>query len=151
MDTVVLIEHDPARQVVLAMILRALGYCVLEAGNQDEAVRESDNHPGSIALALCDGQAPAAGSATFTQRFNGFHPETRFAVLCDSWVTPVNDETRVIAGQMRKPIDVDVFANSLRELLEKAHQPKVRKAAINADEILTVCLTWLAITAAEIL
>jgi len=148
MDTVVLIEHDPAHLVVLTMILRALGYAVLEAGNEDEAVRESENHTGPIALALCDAQAPAPGSATFTQRFNRLHPETRFAVLCDSGVIPATADARLIAGHMRKPIDVDVLANTLRELLETARQLKVRRAAINADEILTVCLTWLAITAA---
>jgi response regulator RpfG family c-di-GMP phosphodiesterase len=149
MDTVVLIENDPPRLVVMAMILRALGYGVLEAGNEDEAVRESENHADPIALALCDAQAPAAGSAAFTQRFNCFHPETRFAVLCDSRVT-ATAEARVIAGHMRKPVDVDILSNSLRELLAATHQLKVRKAGINMDEILTVCLIWLAITAAEI-
>src|SRR5437588_5739697 len=34
--TLVVIEHDPARLVMLAMILRALGYGVLEAGDEDE-------------------------------------------------------------------------------------------------------------------
>ena len=149
MDTVVVIENDPPRLVVLAMILRALGYCVLEAGNEDEAVRESENHADPIALALCDAQASAAGSAAFTQRCNCFHPETRFAVLCDSRVT-ATAEARVIAGHMRKPVDVDILANSLRELLAATRQVKVRRAAINLDVILTVCLIWLAITAAEI-
>jgi DNA-binding NtrC family response regulator len=150
MDTVVVIENDPPRLVVLAMILRALGYCVLEAGNEDEAVRESENHADPIALALCDAQASAAGSPAFTQRFNCLHPETRFAVLCDSRVTPATAEARAIAGHMRKPVDVDILANSLRDLLAAARQLKVRKAGINMDEILTVCLIWLAITAAEI-
>ena len=99
---------------MLAMILRALGYCVLEAGNHDEAVRESKNHPGPIALALCD-----ARSATFTQHFNSLHPETRFVVLCDSRVMPSTAEA-VVAEYTRKPIDVEVLAVSLRELLQKA-------------------------------
>ena len=144
MDTLVAIEHDPPRLVMLAMILRALGYCVLEAGNEDEAVRESENHAGPIALALCDPQAADVSSAAFAQRFNSLHPETRFVVLCDSRVMPATAEAHVVAGS--KPIDVDVLASSVREVLETARQPKARTAAAYTDEILTVCLMLLEIT-----
>ncbi|MCU1274479.1 MAG: hypothetical protein JWO48_1910 [Bryobacterales bacterium] len=146
MDTLALIEHDPQRLVILAMILRALGYNVLEAGSQNEAIGESEKHTGPIALALCDAQAAAEGAAAFTQGFHSLHPETRFAVLCDSRVMPVTGEAHVVAGHRRKPIQVDVLANSLRELLETVRQPKVRTAAAYTDEILTVCLMVLATT-----
>jgi len=39
MLTVVLIETEPANLIVLALILRASGYNVLEADNADEAMR----------------------------------------------------------------------------------------------------------------
>src|SRR3977135_288357 len=106
MDTLALIEHDPQRLVILAMILRALGYSVLEAGDEDEAVRESAEHTGPIALALCDAQAAGAGAAVFTQRFRSLHPETRFVVLRDSQVMPATAEARVVAGHMRPSINV---------------------------------------------
>jgi CheY-like chemotaxis protein len=127
--TLVVIEHDPALLVMLAMILRALGYSVLEACDEDEAVRESESHTGPIALALCDAQAAAAGSATFTQRFNRLHPGTRFVVLCDSRVMSATAEAHVVAGHVRKPINVDDLAISLRELLQTARPPKIRQAA----------------------
>ena len=146
MDTLALIEHDPQHMVILAMILRSLGYGVLEAGNENEAIRESEEYTGPIALALCDAQAAADGAAALTQRFHILHPETQFVLLCDSRVTPVTGEAHVAAGDMRKPIHVGVLANSLRELLETARQRKVRTAAAYTDEILTVCLMVLEIT-----
>jgi len=142
MEALALIEHDPPRMVMLSMILRALGYCVLETGDENETVRESENHTGPIALAICDAQA--AADAAFTQRFHRVHPETQFVVLCDSRVMPATAEAHVVAGA--KPIDVDVLASSLRELLETARQPKVQTAAAYTDEILTVCLMLLEIT-----
>ena len=37
METVLLIENDPANLVALAMVLRSLGYTVLEADSRSEA------------------------------------------------------------------------------------------------------------------
>jgi CheY-like chemotaxis protein len=125
MDSLLVIEHDPPRLVMLAMILRALGYSVLEAGGQDDAVRESESHTGPIALALCDAQALAAGNITFTDHFNSLHPETRFVVLCDSRVTPITAE--VVATRMTEPVNVGVLAISLRELLETARPPEKKQ------------------------
>jgi response regulator RpfG family c-di-GMP phosphodiesterase len=144
MEALVLIEHHPPRLVMLSMILRALGYSVLEAGDENEAVHESENHTGPIALGICDARAAGAGDAAFTQRFHSLHPETRFVVLCDSRVMPVTAEVHVVAGHA--PINVDDLASSLKELLETPRQPKARTAAAYTDEILTVCLMLFEIT-----
>jgi hypothetical protein len=117
-NTLVVIEHDPARLVMLAMILRALGYRVLEAGNLDEALREGEAHAGPIALALCDAQT-AASSATNTQSFHRFHPETRFVAWCG--LMPM----AVVSRRRPKPLDVEVLAAGLRDLLETARAPNV--------------------------
>lgn len=48
METVVLIESDPANLLTLAMLLRCLGCRVLEARTPGEAWVPSTNHPEPI-------------------------------------------------------------------------------------------------------
>ena len=140
MDSLLVIEHDPSRLVMLAMILRALGYSVLEAADRDDAFRESKRHTGPIALALCDEQAVGAGAIPFTDHFKSLHPETQFVILCDSRVTPISAE--VVAKRAAEPVNVSVFAISLRERLETARPSTKIKTAAYMGEILTICLMW---------
>ena len=54
METILLVENDPATLVARSMVLRSFGYTVLEAGSRGETWCVCNEHQGPIHLAILD-------------------------------------------------------------------------------------------------
>lgn len=73
METVLLIEHDPARLVTLSLILHCFGYTVLEAGSLGEAWSVCKEHYGPIHVAILEND----GAREVIARLQMVCPDTR--------------------------------------------------------------------------
>jgi len=117
MKTILLIESSSANLIALAMILRSLGYGVLEAGNQDEAWFACHQHRGTIHLLLTRAVVENPGTDDFVARLLLVHPRLRVLFLCES-VPAVLDDMPCEFAFLKKPFQVETLACTIEALLE---------------------------------
>ena len=84
MQTLLLIESDPAQLIALAMILRSGGYTVLEADSADEAIRTYLAHPRPVELLLTEAAPAGHKRLDVIERLLELSPEMRVVLLVDS-------------------------------------------------------------------
>lgn len=119
MATILVIENESANLVVLAMILRSLGYKVLEAASRGEAWFACSDHHGPIQLAIL----ASDHSPEFVTRLQIVCPQLR-GVLFVSEVPPMELlDIPCRYAFLPKPLRVDALAGAIKELL---HGPKMR-------------------------
>jgi CheY-like chemotaxis protein len=76
-ETVLLVEdEDIVRETTTRSLLRS-GYRVLVAANGDEALRQVDQHQGTIHLLLTDVVMPGMNGRQLAQRLAALYPEIR--------------------------------------------------------------------------
>jgi DNA-binding NtrC family response regulator len=73
---VLLIEDDPQVQAVTQRILRANGYDVVCASNQEAALKHADEHRGAIALVLTDLELPDASGVDVAHSVQALCPNS---------------------------------------------------------------------------
>lgn len=117
MKTVLLLESDPTRRVVLALILRGLGYTVLETGSRGEVWSACNQEPGPIHLVILDDD----DSSDFVVRLHIVCPQIRTLLLSDA-------SQMQLAGMpcecavVQRPFRVDVLADTIRGLLDRPRE-----------------------------
>jgi CheY-like chemotaxis protein len=79
METILLIENDPATLVVRSMVLRSFGYTVLEAANQGEAWFACNEYQQPIHLTFLDHD----NSSEFVTRLQILCPQIRAIFISD--------------------------------------------------------------------
>jgi two-component system, cell cycle sensor histidine kinase and response regulator CckA len=116
METILLIENDPANLVALALILRSFGYAVLEADSQDEAVRACDEHQGPIHLVVTKAVLDSEESTEVVARLKLRYRQIRALFVSDE--PPLADKSMSYEyAFLQKPFRVDALAGTIRELL----------------------------------
>jgi DNA-binding response OmpR family regulator len=113
METILLIENDPATLVARALILRCLGYTILEAGSRDETWSVCSQHPGPIHLAILDNVA----SSEFVTRLQILCPQIRVLLVSDKAPGELNGMPCEYAF-LPKPFRADGLADAIRVLLD---------------------------------
>ncbi len=83
MITVLLIESEPAHLIVLALILRASGYNVLEADNADEAMRNCQEHLGPIHVVVTKAILDHENAGDLVARLESIYPQIRAVLISD--------------------------------------------------------------------
>ena len=121
METLLLIENDPATRVALAMILRSFGYAVLEAGGRGEAWSVCVDYEGPIQLAILDNDY----SCEFVTRLQIVCP-----LLCGVLFVSDASQTKLADfpcefAFLKKPFQVDALADAIKALL---YRPMKRPA-----------------------
>ena len=118
-ETLLIVEDEPAVRSTLSRILTRLGYAVLEAGHGGEAMRISAEHAGSIDLVISDVMMPEMSGREFSDRFSVARPRSR--VLFMSGYT--DDEVvrmGLISGThsfIEKPFTVEQITAKVRDVL----------------------------------
>jgi DNA-binding NtrC family response regulator len=118
-ETVLVSADDRATSIVLAMILRSLGYSVLEAEDWDDAIRQCESLSMPVEMLVKDVKSPDRALAESIKRFREVNPNIRVLLVCDHAVQPsaYGDVTVV-----QKPTSLVVMARVLRELLETTQE-----------------------------
>jgi CheY-like chemotaxis protein len=121
METILLIENDPAKLVARSMILRSFGYTVLESANRGEAWFACNEHQQPIHLAILDHD----NSSEFVTRLQILCPQIRALLVSDKASAELADMPCECA-HLPKPFQADALANAIKGLLDG---PKTRAVA----------------------
>jgi len=116
METILLIETDPVNLLALALILRSLGYTVLEVASQDEAVRACHDHGGPIHLLVTTAALQRENAKRGVKRSELLNWPTRALLLGDDPPNEVPDASYEYAF-LRIPFRAEALATTISELL----------------------------------
>jgi CheY-like chemotaxis protein len=126
-ETILLVEDDPALREMAASLLGRLGYTVLSAGNGLEALNVTHQRAtGHIDLLFTDVVMPHMSGKELADRMQALYPHTR--ILFTSAYTPnaivqqgmLNKDAALLA----KPFTPTALARRVRELLDQPAVPK---------------------------
>lgn len=121
-ETVLLVEDEPAVRGMVATILSAQGYHVLEASTGQEALRiAAENSGAKIALLLTDVVMAQMGGVKLAREFKSNYPETR-VILISGYADQPIDPTMICdsaSDVIRKPFMPGVLASKVREVLDR--------------------------------
>lgn len=121
-ETILLVEDEPSVQLLAAVVLRKLGYTVLEASNGAEALRLVEREPSrQIDLLLTDVVMPKVGGREMAARLAMTRPNLR--VLYMSGYTDETlfdqDESGLRAGFLQKPFSPHDLGTKIRQTLDQ--------------------------------
>jgi PAS domain S-box-containing protein len=121
-ETILLVEDEAQVREVAYAILRHAGYRVIEAGDGEEALRQSADHAGKIDLLLTDVVMPRMSGPELARRLGALRPG--MAIVCMSGYT---DETVTRHGvpasgvsYLQKPLTPAALTRKVREVLDAA-------------------------------
>ena len=125
METVLLIETDPANLVALAMVLRSFGYTVLEADSRGEAWSVCAEHQGTIHLIMMETSPDHDIVYEFFTRLQLIHPQIRALLLTDASSARMAEKFAMPCecSFLQRPFRADALADAIKGLLDG---PKAR-------------------------
>jgi DNA-binding NtrC family response regulator len=127
MQAILLVENDPAKLVARSLILRCVGYTVLEAGSRGEAWRVCHKHSGPIHLILTNAIPGSSNSSQFVDRLQLLYPQIRALFLCDAPLADLTAQQNMCCecAFLQEPFRVDVLADTIRGLLDRPEKTSV--------------------------
>ena len=120
-DTVLVIESDPADLLALSLVLHASGYTVLDAGSRGEAWHLCSAHGGTIHVVLANAILDGS-SGDFLNRLGIAYPGIR-AVIVDNMQPAPGIEAPSMPRQcafLQRPVRPEALAATIASLLENA-------------------------------
>ncbi|MEO8594461.1 MAG: PAS domain S-box protein [Candidatus Solibacter sp.] len=119
-ETVMLVEDEDALRALVAQVLRANGYTVLEASTGEDAERACREFQGHVALLVTDVVMPGMNGPALAQQLQASRPSIR--VLYVSGYTDTILDTQQDLGPgidfLQKPFPPSVLVSRVRELLD---------------------------------
>lgn len=116
LETILLVEDEPAVRQLFAQALSRAGYTVLEARNGQEAVKVFDEHGDRIDLLLTDLRMPYMGGAELAHQLRGRRRTLK--LLCISGYPGALDQD-IGADFLSKPFSRDELLKKIREVLDR--------------------------------
>ena len=127
MVTILLIEDEPANLVAQSLILRSLGYMVLEARSPADAWHSWYEHQGPIDVVLMKAYPDRHGTTEFITRLQLLSPQIRALLVSDASSTELSEtELSDMPSEyivLRRPFRLDGLADAISGLLDA---PKTR-------------------------
>jgi CheY-like chemotaxis protein len=119
-ETVLLAEDFPDIRTLVGVILRTLGYTVLEAGDGPEALRLAEEHAGPIHLLLSDIVMPGGmNGIQLAKRLTQSYPGVKLLFLSGHAGAVNGPEGLVTEGNfLPKPFSLEALAGKVREVLD---------------------------------
>ena len=121
-ETVLLVEDEPSVRVMVATILSAQGYKVLEASTGYEALRiAEENSSANIALLLTDVVMAQMGGVKLASEFRSNHPEAKVILISGYADQPIDPKiiSEPAFDVIRKPFMPGALASKVREVLDR--------------------------------
>jgi two-component system cell cycle sensor histidine kinase/response regulator CckA len=125
-ETILLAEDAEVLRRLLREILVQNGYTVLLAGNGEEALRRSREHPGPIHLLVTDMVMPQMSGRELASRLVPQRPETKVLYMSGYTEEAIATHGVLDAGTafLEKPFSPDSLARKVREILDAGrHEP----------------------------
>lgn len=116
LETILLVEDEPAVRQLFAQALTRAGYTVYEARNGQEAIKVFDQHGESIHLLLTDMKMPYMGGAELAHHLRARRRTLK--LLCISGY-PGNLDAELAVDFLAKPFSRDELLRKVREVLDK--------------------------------
>lgn len=116
LETILLVEDEPAVRQLFAQALSRAGYSVYEARNGQEAMRLFDQHGESIDLLLTDMRMPYMGGAELAHHLRARRQSLK--LLCISGY-PGSVDSDVSTEFLAKPFSRDELLRKVREILDR--------------------------------
>lgn len=116
LETILLVEDEPAVRQLFAQALSRAGYGVYEARNGQEAMKIFDQHGETIDMLLTDMRMPYMGGAELAHQLRA--RRSTLKLLCISGYPGKLDAA--LAGEfLPKPFSRDDLLKKVREVLDK--------------------------------
>jgi CheY-like chemotaxis protein len=116
LETILLVEDEPAVRQLFAQALQRSGYAVFEARNGQEALKVFDEHGDSIDLLLTDMRMPYMGGAELAHHLRSRRQTLK--LLCISGY-PGGLDPDLAVDFLAKPFSRDDLLKKVREVLDK--------------------------------
>lgn len=116
LETILLVEDEPAVRQLFAQALTRAGYSVHEARNGQEAIKLFDQHGDAIDMLLTDMRMPYMGGAELAHQLRARRRTLK--LLCISGY-PGNLDSDLSSDFLAKPFSRDDLLKKVREVLDK--------------------------------
>ena len=116
LETILLVEDEPAVRQLFAQALSRAGYVIHEARNGQEAIKLFDQHGDSIDLLLTDMRMPYMGGAELAHQLRARRRTLK--LLCISGY-PGNLDADLASDFLAKPFSRDDLLKKVREVLDR--------------------------------
>ena len=116
LETILLVEDEPAVRQLFAQALTRAGYAVYEARNGQEAIKLFDTHGDEIDMLLTDVRMPYMGGTELAHHLRGRRRTLK--LLCISGY-PGHLDSDLAADFLAKPFSRDDLLKKVREVLDK--------------------------------
>jgi two-component system, cell cycle sensor histidine kinase and response regulator CckA len=116
LETILLVEDEPAVRQLFAQALTRAGYTIFEARNGQEAIKLFDQHGDTIDMLLTDMRMPYMGGAELAHHLRGRRRTLK--LLCMSGY-PGNLDAELAIDFLAKPFSRDDLLKKVREVLDK--------------------------------
>jgi CheY-like chemotaxis protein len=116
LETILLVEDEPAVRQLFAQALKRAGYSVHEARNGQEAMKVFDQHGDAIDMLLTDMRMPYMGGAELAHHLRARRRTLK--LLCISGY-PGNLDSELAVDFLAKPFSRDDLLRKVREVLDK--------------------------------
>lgn len=116
METILLVEDEPAVRQLFAQALTRSGYSVYEARNGQEAMKLFAEHGEKIDMLLTDMRMPYMGGAELAHHLRGRRRTLK--LLCISGY-PGSLDPELAADFLAKPFSRDDLLRKVREVLDR--------------------------------
>jgi two-component system cell cycle sensor histidine kinase/response regulator CckA len=120
-ETILVVEDEASLRVMCKEILENLGYRVLLAGDGEEACRIFKAYKDKISLVVLDLVMPKIGGKEAFERIKQLKPDVKVIFVTGYSTEAIHDDFVAAEGQVliQKPYRTDIFANKIREVLDK--------------------------------
>jgi DNA-binding response OmpR family regulator len=116
LETILLVEDEPAVRQLFATALSRAGYTVFEARNGEEAMKVFDEHGETVDLLLTDMRMPYMGGGDLARRLR--ERKDSLKLICISGYGGAVANT--VAGDfLAKPFSRDELLKKVREVLDR--------------------------------
>lgn len=116
LESILLVEDEPAVRQLFALALTRAGYHVLEARNGQEALKIFDQHGDAIDLLLTDMRMPYMGGAELAHQLRGRRRTLK--LLCISGYPGTLDDD-LATDFLAKPFSREDLLRKVREVLDR--------------------------------
>jgi two-component system, cell cycle sensor histidine kinase and response regulator CckA len=116
LETILLVEDEPAVRQLFAQALTRAGYSVFEARNGQEAMKLFDKHGDAIDLLLTDMRMPYMTGAELAHHLRGRRRSLK--LLCISGY-PGQLDAELATDFLAKPFSRDDLLKKVREVLDR--------------------------------
>ncbi len=119
METILVVDDEPALLELCRVILESDGYKVLSASNGEQALHVVEEHSGEIALAVLDQVMPGMNGSELGQRIQRINPDIPIVLMTGS--SP-KDVSRMLGGStyriIWKPFETESLSKAVVEVID---------------------------------